>query len=152
MAIADPAHCADGAREFAKAEPRRIRLPSPASGLASASVIVAAMTLTACARNPAQHELNPVQREAGVAAFCKPARHRIVYAAAPRRTEPRMSRPDPALLEPQTTPNCEFRRADIKAVDPDEWARLRTEYERQCYQDAEKTVRDRLNQLQAAIR
>jgi hypothetical protein len=35
-------------------------------------------------------------------------------------------------------------------VDPDEWARLKTEFERQCYQDAEKAARDRLNELQAS--
>jgi hypothetical protein len=35
-------------------------------------------------------------------------------------------------------------------VDPDQWERLKTEFERQCYQDAEKAVRDRLSQLQAS--
>jgi len=35
-------------------------------------------------------------------------------------------------------------------VDPDEWARLKTEFERQCYQDAEKAARDRLGKLQAS--
>jgi hypothetical protein len=35
-------------------------------------------------------------------------------------------------------------------VDPNEWARLKLEYERQCYQDAEKAARERLSQLQAS--
>jgi hypothetical protein len=67
-----------------------------------------------------------------------------------QHVELRVRRPDPALLAPQPAPNCEFKRADIKAVDADEWARLKAEYERQCYQDAEKTARDRLSQLQGS--
>ena len=81
---------------------------------------------------------------------CQPARPRI-YSEV-RRAEPRSRRPDPALLEPQLAPSCEFKRADIKAVDPDEWARLRSEYERQCYLDAERLARERLGQLQDAVR
>jgi hypothetical protein len=45
-----------------------------------------------------------------------------------------------------------FRRAELKTIDPDQWARLKIEYERQCYQNAEKTVRERLRRLQAANR
>jgi hypothetical protein len=62
----------------------------------------------------------------------------------------RVRRPDPELLTPQPAPNCEFNRADVKAVDPDEWARLKAEYERQCYQDAERAARYRLIELQAS--
>jgi len=61
-------------------------------------------------------------------------------------------RPDPELLAPQPAPDCEFKRTDLKAVDPDEWARLRVEYERQCYQDAERSARERLTELQAYLR
>jgi hypothetical protein len=67
-----------------------------------------------------------------------------------QHAELRVRRPDPALLAPQPAPNCEFKRADIKAVDADEWTRLKTEYERQCYQDAEKAARERLSQLQGS--
>jgi hypothetical protein len=35
-------------------------------------------------------------------------------------------------------------------VDPNEWARLKLDYERQCYQEAEKAARDRLRLLQAS--
>jgi hypothetical protein len=73
-----------------------------------------------------------------------------MHSETPPHAELRVHRPDPALLAPQPTPNCEFKRADIKAVDPDEWTRLKTEYERQCYQDAEKAARERLSQLQGA--
>ena len=40
------------------------------------------------------------------------------------------------------TPICEFKRSDLKTVDPDEWGRLKVEYERQCYLDAEKAARE----------
>jgi len=61
-------------------------------------------------------------------------------------------RAEPALLVPQSAPDCVFRRAELKTIDPDQWARLKIEYERQCYQNAEKTVRERLHRLQAANR
>jgi hypothetical protein len=61
-------------------------------------------------------------------------------------------RPEPALLVPQPAPDCVFRRAELKTIDPDQWARLKIEYERQCYQSAEKTVRERLRRLQVANR
>jgi hypothetical protein len=54
------------------------------------------------------------------------------------------------LLSPQPAPDCEFKRSDLKTVDPDEWARLKVEYERQCYLDAEKAARERLAMLQAS--
>jgi hypothetical protein len=61
-------------------------------------------------------------------------------------------RPEPALLTPQSAPDCVFRRAELKTIDPDQWARLKIEYERQCYQNAERKVRERLRRLQAANR
>lgn len=76
-------------------------------------------------------------------------------AMAPPRAEARQApvcRPDSALLVPQSPPDCAFGRADLKTLDPDQWARLKVESERQCYQRAERTVRERLRLLQAAIR
>ena len=61
-------------------------------------------------------------------------------------------RPDPALLAPQPAPDCKYGRPELKTVDPDQWARLSVEFERQCYLRAEKAVRERLRQLQAAAR
>ena len=57
-----------------------------------------------------------------------------------------------ALLTPQPAPDCEFRSADFRTVDADEFARLQLAYERQCYRRAEKTARDRLRRLQAVRR
>ena len=76
-------------------------------------------------------------------------------AMAPVRAEvqeaPRC-RVDPAFLVPQSPPDCVFGRPDLKTLDPDQWARLKVEYERRCYRRAERTVRDRLRLLQAANR
>ena len=55
-----------------------------------------------------------------------------------------------ALLEPQPAPDCEFRGSDPKTVDPGEFARLKLDYERQCYRRAEKLARERLRLLQAS--
>ena len=66
---------------------------------------------------------------------------------------PRVSyRPDRTLLRPQPAPDCEFRSAEPKTMDPDVFSRLKLDYERQCYQRAEKVARDRLRVLQAASR
>ena len=32
----------------------------------------------------------------------------------------------------QSAPDCVFHRAELKTIDPDQWARLKIEYERQC--------------------
>jgi hypothetical protein len=54
------------------------------------------------------------------------------------------------MLAPQPAPDCEYKRPDVGTVDPNEWARLKIDYERQCYQNAEKIARDRLRLLQAS--
>ncbi len=68
------------------------------------------------------------------------------------RQEPQICRPDSALLVTQSPPDCVFGRPDLKTLDPEQWARLKVEYERQCYQRAERAVRERLRQLQAAMK
>jgi hypothetical protein len=55
-----------------------------------------------------------------------------------------------ALLVLPPAPDCGFGRSELKTVDPDQWARLKLEFERKCFQHAEKMVRERLRQLQAA--
>jgi hypothetical protein len=88
-------------------------------------------------------------------AGCAPAQppEMAQAALASPRAELRESpicRPDPSLLTPQSAPDCKFGRQALKTLDPDQWARLKVEYERQCYLRAENAVRERLRLLQAA--
>jgi len=138
----NPAHGADDGREFAGTG---LRLKGTLM-----AVVALAMGLAACAREPAQREFSSVQREVKTS-HARSTLHARIKTRTPQHAELHVHRPDPALLAPQPAPNCEFKRTDVKAVDANEWARLKTEYERQCYQDAEKAARDRLGQLQASI-
>ncbi len=120
------------------------------------SVVVLAAGLAGCARDPARGDLSAVHsdfkrvhREVRAAPVRLPPRRRV-YAETQPAAELHVHRPDPALLTAQPVPRCEFNNTDLKAVDPDQWERLKTEFERKCYQDAEKAVRDRLGQLQAS--
>ena len=149
MAMTYPAPWADDGRKLAST---RLRLNGPASlrrKPLTISVIVLAMGLAGCAREPAHRELGLSQRDVKAIHVRSASRARS-NAQSQQHAELRVHRPDPALLAPQPAPSCEFKRADVKTVDPDEWARLKTEYERQCYQDAEKAARDRLSRLQAS--
>ena len=117
--------------------------------LLTVSVIFCAMSLAGCARNPAQREISPALHEGKASPIRAPVRTRR-YSEPYRYAEPKIRRPDPALLSPQPAPDCEFKRSDLKTVDPDEWARLKIEYERQCYRDAETAARERLTLLQTS--
>ena len=111
--------------------------------------IFCSISVAGCARNPAPRELDLAQREVKASptrTAVRARRHSEQY----RYAAPTIRRPDPALLSPQPTPDCEFKRSDLKTVDPDQWAHLKVEYERQCYQDAEKAARDRLSLLQTS--
>jgi hypothetical protein len=149
MAMTRPAHWADDGRKFTSL---RLRLNGAAAlrpRPLTISAIVLAMGLAGCAREPAHRELSQTQRDVR-APHVRSASHARSNAQSQQHAELRVRRPDPALLAPQPAPSCEFKRADVKTVDPDEWARLKTEYERQCYQEAEKAARDRLSRLQAS--
>ena len=149
MAVAHQAHCADGCRGLAKSQRSLSRLLSLPSRLLAIPVVVLAMGAGGCARNTVHHDPNPVAREAKAPPVRSPVRART-HPEPRQQAELRVRRPEPALLEPKLAPDCEFKRADLKVVDPDEWARLKTEYERQCYRDAERLARERLGQLQAS--
>jgi hypothetical protein len=156
MAIARLAHSEDDGCELAKPQPRLSGLLSSASRLPVISIVVLTLGLAGCARDPLRGDLSPAHsdfkrahREVRATPVRWPARRRI-YSEAEPPAEVRVHRPDPALLTAQPAPRCEFTNTDLKAVDPDQWERLKTEFERKCYQDAEKADRDRLGQLQAA--
>jgi len=58
--------------------------------------------------------------------------------------------PEPAYCEPSPAPNCAFKGSRLKTVDAEEFARLKTAYERRCIRHAEKAERERMRELQAA--
>ena len=126
-------------------------LKSFAPKLLTICVILCATSFAGCARNPAQREASPTLtlHQGKASPIRAPVRTRR-YSEPYRYAEPKIRRPDLALLSPQPAPDCEFKRSDIKTVDPDEWARLKVEYERQCYLDAEKAARERLALLQTS--
>ena len=129
--------------EQAGERPHAARLKSFAPKLLIVGVILYSMSLAGCARNPAQREVAPALHEDKASPVRAPVRTR-------RYSEPKIRRPALALLSPQPAPDCELKQSDLRTVDPDEWARLKVEYERQCYQNAEKAARERLALLQAS--
>jgi len=149
MAIVGAAHHSRNCREEAG---NRLHTAGPRSlvpRFLTVGALMCALSFAGCARDPAPRELSPVAHES------RPPPHRT--AARPRRlletiryVQPNIRRPDPMLLAPQPAPDCEFKRSDLKTVDPDEWTRLKVEYERQCFQDAEKAARERLVLLQTS--
>ena len=58
----------------------------------------------------------------------------------------RIPLPAPALLAPQSEPNCEF-----ATTDPNSDERQKLDYERQCYRHAEMIARARLRLLQRSV-
>jgi hypothetical protein len=151
MALADRAASALPFHEFEEARLRAARRTSFARGLLTLCAISCAMLVTGCARDSVQREPNPPPlHEVKQAAICVTP-HVSRPQEKHRHTQPPTRRLDQALLTPQPAPDCEYKRADLKTVDPDEWARLKTEYERKCYQDAEKAARERLSLLQSSV-
>jgi hypothetical protein len=155
MAIARSAHGADDGCEMAKPQLRLSSLLPLSPRLPAICAVALALGLAGCARNPARGDLDvhrdfkPAHRVVRATPVRLPPRPRV-HAETPPPAELRVRRPDPALLAAQPAPHCEFTNTDLKAVDPDQWERLKTEFERKCYQDAEKAARDRLGQLQAS--
>jgi hypothetical protein len=79
---------------------------------------------------------------------------RATSAAAPPAPQPNARRIHiaRALLIPQPPPDCAYGGPeDTGALDSDVLARLKLDYERYCYQEAEAEVRDRLLRLQASV-
>jgi hypothetical protein len=152
MALADQAAGAHAFHEFENAQPRTASYTFLSRGILTLCAISCAMLVTGCARNPAQREFDPAVHELKTATAAVRVVPRTRRSSEQHRyAQPRIRRLDPALLTPQSAPDCEYKRSDLETVDSNEWDRLKAEYERQCYQDAEKAARERLNLLQASI-
>jgi hypothetical protein len=57
-----------------------------------------------------------------------------------------------ALVAFRSAPNCELAGPEPDTIDADLWARLKLDYERHCYKQAEMLARKRLRQLLASGR
>ena len=115
----------------------RDRRTSLTGKLPKLGAIICTLAISGCAGNAPQPETHAEPSRSG--------------AAAPG-TVSQMCHIDRALLVPAHAPDCGFGRSDLKTLDPDQWMHLKFEFETKCYQRAEKTVRDRLRQLQVASR
>jgi len=69
-------------------------------------------------------------------------------AAHPRPGQTR--RTNRTVFAQPPAPDCEFKGSGLHTVDPDQWARLKLDYERNCYEQAEALARKRLQQLLAS--
>ena len=87
-----------------------------------------------------------------VVSGCAGSAPQVETRSEPVHTPAQMCHIDRALMTPAHAPDCGFGRADLKTVDPEQWARLKLEFERKCYQNAEKIARERLRRLQVAAR
>ena len=118
-------------------------LPSRAGRLSRLGAIICALAISGCAGSAPQPESRSEPIRSGAAA----------PASAPHPGSiPQMCHIDRALLAPARAPDCGFGRSDLKTLDPAEWTHLKLEFEKKCYQHAEKVIRERLRQLQVASR
>jgi len=110
---------------------------SHAAGVPRLAALICVLAVSGCAGNAPQPETRSEPIRSG--------------AAAPG-SDSQMCRIDRALLVPAHAPDCGFGRSDLKTLDPEQWTHLKIEFEKKCYQHAEKMVRERLRQLQVASR
>jgi hypothetical protein len=146
MVIIDQTSCPADSCEF---EQRASRLRATVSKLLNLCAISFALAVAGCARDSGSRDIaaSPPQVKTASAPSVPPARRH----SERHYLQARIRKLDPALLAPQPAPNCEYKRSDLKTVDPEEWARLKTEYELQCYRETEKATRTRLGLLQSSI-
>jgi hypothetical protein len=114
------------------------------SKLLSLVALSCALVIAGCAQSPPRASgayrirvAAPVQREA------RPLQ---------REARPRPRPVDRALLASQAAPDCDFKAPQGESADPDVLARLKLDYERQCYRKAETSLRDRLRLVQTSLR
>jgi hypothetical protein len=148
--IADPALCAHAPHEFEKARLSAVGPELPVRKFLTIFAVWCAMIVAGCAPSPVQHDFSRAPPKLAAARVRVTARPRQCSQPT-RHAEPQTRRPEAAMLAPLPAPDCEYNRSELKTVDSDEWARLKTEYELRCYRDAEEVARLRLGQLQASF-
>jgi len=99
--------------------------------------IVCTLAIAGCAGNAPQPDSRSEPNRSGIVS---------------PRSDAQMCHIDRALLVPARAPDCGFGRSDLKTLDPEQWAHLKIEFEKKCYQHAEKMIRERFRQLQVASR
>ena len=143
-----------GLEKITRAGFRPIALAPLCRRLVAVALMAGALTLAGCARHAATRDLHPGRYKAAAPGVDTRQRAETrpgqIYRG--QSTARRVRWPEAALLAPQQGPDCEFRGANTEAMDAGELARLKIEYERQCFQNAERAARDRLNSLQSAVR
>ena len=120
-----------------------------ARGGAKRAVVICALALTGCA--PAYSNYTDALSDAPVAGSKRQASKKAVPL------------PSQALLAPQGTPDCEGKGQQLASSDASAAAvaarpesnadlalRIKLEYERECYRQAEARVREQLRKLQAS--
>jgi len=112
--------------------------------LLALAALCGALMVAGCAQSP--------QRASGASRIrtAAPAYREI----RPRVVRPRVARPrvDRVLLASQSAPDCDFKEPTGETADANVLARLKLDYERQCYQKAETSLRDRLRLVQTSLR
>jgi hypothetical protein len=81
--------------------------------------------------------------------FARPHPTRTRFAGRRSTANASIPLPGPALLERQPSPDCEFRGTPTGNAGED--ARMRLDYQQQCYRHAEGIVRTRLDTLQDSV-
>jgi tetratricopeptide (TPR) repeat protein len=105
------------------------------------SALAIALTIAGCSSNAVPDQSASAPAEAIKHSF----RIHKTAAAYPQSRTHQSHRPPEAI---PLAPNCELTEADT--IDADLWARLKLDYERHCYKQAETLVRKRLRQLLAS--
>jgi hypothetical protein len=149
MTVTDHTSCPDDCSKIERHAAHPRKLAPNLLKLLAASCVVA---LAGCAQNPPPHAAAALSALSALktpsASVAQPVRRRT----EPRDLQARIRKLDPTLLAPRPAPNCDYKRTDLKTVDQDEWARLKTEYELHCYRETEEATRTRLGLLQSSIR
>ena len=120
---------------------RSSRRPTAGSVIIGLFAVTIALTIAACSSYSSSDKSTSIQDRA------IQERSSSNRALAHLRSENHAANRD--LVEPKSAPNCELAGPEPDTVDPDLWARLKLDYERLCYKQAEMLARKRLRQLLA---